>query len=324
VKPVFIFGAERSGTTLLGSILGTHSRCVATPESQFTWTLHHALSRSGEGFQLERAIKLLRKDFRFRLWNIEITADDFKDYQVTSYAEFILAFVTIYTQSVGRPNADFWIDHTPGNIRIAAFLRHLFPEAKFIHIVRDGRAVAASIKVRNWGIKSMHTLSKRWAEKVGYGAAAEGFLGSERVLRVHYEALVQQAEETVKELCAFLDVPFENEMITGKGFALPQYTRDMHSLVGQPPDAKRVDAWRESLTPKETATFEYYTKDMLLYFGYQHLYEGKGSVAIASRAERNLSRVLDVVWFKWRDLIRRSRKRKKAVSYLSSEGYQNR
>ena len=91
-------------------------------------------------------------------------------------------------------------------------LAGLFPDARFIHLVRDPRAVAASL--RSSAAHRSHALAaaRRWRLDTGFGLAMEGMLGS-RALRVHYEDLVRKPEPTVRQVCAFLDLAFDAKML---------------------------------------------------------------------------------------------------------------
>jgi hypothetical protein len=90
------------------------------------------------------SLRTLNKRSRFRIWDLPIELDTCT-HESVSYRECIDWLVTAYGEKVAKPAPAAWIDHTPKNARYAATLFHAFPDARMIHIVRDGRAVAASV-----------------------------------------------------------------------------------------------------------------------------------------------------------------------------------
>ena len=95
-KLVFIGGCPRSGTTMLGAMLGSASQHIATPESQFKELLPFTNRvKWDEGLSFERLQKYLEEDFRFRLWDIDIPFFSKKQMSVSEYKEFVLTMVHI-------------------------------------------------------------------------------------------------------------------------------------------------------------------------------------------------------------------------------------
>ena len=203
MRPVFIGGCHRSGTTLLGSMLGAHSDCLCVPESHFkVAALSAHLARGTTG--ASRVLDAISKDWRFRLWEVDIpSASVFEGELGGSCAGLIEWIVSRYGERVGKPAPRIWVDHTPSNVRHAATLLEAFPDAQMIHIVRDGRAVAASLLPLDWGPNRIDRAAHLWVEMVGHGLAAEAHWGAARVARVRYEDLVQEPHAALARLCAF-------------------------------------------------------------------------------------------------------------------------
>lgn len=329
MKPVFIFGCDRSGTTLLGSLLGSHSRCVTTPESQFVYEMFrgfranlHANLHADEKKELETAASRIKNHFRFKLWNIDFDPNAIWSQGVTSYPELILFLVKTYAAGVEQPGADIWVDHTPANCSFAVTLAELFPEAKFIHIVRDGRAVASSLMALPWKFHNARKVSDYWVKKVGQGLAAESHFGPDRCVRVKYEDLVAEPEGVLQKLSAFAGLDYQPQMVTGSGFAVPDYTVKEHALVGKPADPQRINAWEGRLKQRDVEIFENNSGNMLAYLGYTPKY---GIYAKREkRSERYLATFLDNFFYKRFDGFKERRKRKQTLATLRAEGYLNR
>ena len=99
----------------------------------------------------------------------------------------------------------------------------------FLHIVRDGRAVAASWIPLTWGPNTVVGAARQWMMHMAGGLAAEQSLPSAQVRSVRYETLVSEPDAVMGERCARLDLPFRAAMTEGKGFQVPAYTRNQHT-----------------------------------------------------------------------------------------------
>lgn len=321
MRPIFVCGCQRSGTTLLGSLLGSHSRCVATPESQFVTDVYRWHAARGTTFDLARTLAQINKHFRFKLWNLEVSVQDAESAGVSTYEGLIAYLVKTYAVGVEKENADVWTDHTPAHVESAATLSKLFPDAKFVHLVRDGRAVASSIKSLDWGVNDMRQLSHKWIARVGHGLAAETHLG-DRVMRVRYEDLTGDPEGTLRRICEFAELSYEAQMPTGDGFLVPKYTKKQHDLVGTPPDPARANAWMKRLSPEDIEVFEYSSRDMLECLGYEPLYGAKAKAQGSQQRYRAL--LADALWYRPLDRYKTRKKQRQALEQLRAQGFLNR
>lgn len=310
MQPVFIGGCERSGTTLLGAMLGGHPDYVCVPEMQFKFDLLR-LSPNGAGERMDRAssLRTLNKRSSFRIWDLPIDLDT-RTHASVSYRECIDWLVTAYGEKVAKPAPAVWIDHTPKNARYAATLFHAFPDARMIHIVRDGRAVAASVLPLDWGPNEIEPAARFWAERLAYGLMAES-RWPDKVVRVHYEDLVQTPEPTLQKLCRVLDIAYHPAMSQAGGFQVPQYTAQQHALIGQAPDRSRVRGWETQLTPRQVEIFEHTTADLLEMLGYT-LKFGLHAKKV-SRRESLVSSVRELYKKEFTNRQRKRKRRKETV-----------
>jgi len=265
MKKIFIGGCDRSGTTLLASILGCVDGAIVTPESQFKIEL------------LEKKNNLfISKNFwRLKIWGFNNNMIS----KILSYSndgvEVMEKLVTDYAlrQDV-LPK--LWIDHTPNNLRHSKKLLFFYPEALFIHIVRDGRAVASSVLPLNWGPNNIIDAADWWVQKISYGFGSQ-IAVPEKVITVKYESLLLNPKDELQKLCDFLDIKYNNSMLKGTAFKVPDYTLKQHRLVGKGLDQTRLDAWKKKLTLKEIEFFEYKAGDMLDLMGYSLLFSSPRS-----------------------------------------------
>jgi len=224
-------------------------------------------TKSGE-IDLERALRMIRIHWRFRLWGIDI---DPAQAPTGSYVELLDWLVETYARQRGM-TGDIWVDHTPENVNYASVLLELFPRARIVHLIRDGRGVANSILPLDWGPNTIVEAAPWWQANVREGLALEGLLQPKQIVRVRYEDLVRMPEETVRRLCSELDLTYEPRILRADGFQPPGYTASQHKLIGQRPDPERATRWKTTLTSRQVEMFESLAGDLLGQLGYPLIY----------------------------------------------------
>ena len=269
-QQIFIGGCSRSGTTLLGAMLGAHNDIICSPESHFKIDILRALAKGKIASQPSTLMALIQQHWRFKIWELDLLPiESFNhDSSGSLLAELLNWIIGQYAQQQEKSQASIWVDHTPENIGYAHSLLELFPNARFIHIVRDGRAVAASIMPLDWGPNSIMKTSRWWMRMMSFGLAAEQALGPESVMRVKYEDLVLNPEATMRAVSHFLKINYQPTMLHATGFNPPSYTTRQHKLVGNRPDASVVNRWESKLTSRQIEIFEHQTRDFLSFLGY--------------------------------------------------------
>jgi hypothetical protein len=274
-RQVFIGGCGRSGTTLLGAMLGAHPAFICTPESHFKIDLLRSPVGQNSTFHTAAAVNLIRRHWRFKIWEYPLPADFVQRAAADpSFASLFNTLVSSYghTTYPDKGDAAIWVDHTPENISYVESLRRQFPQAKFIHIVRDGRAVAASIMPLDWGPNSIVKAARWWMRNVSFGLAAELKFGPQHILRVQYENLLQDPPAVLHQISQFLGINYDSNMLTASGFEPPRYTTRQHTLVGRAPDPALATRWQKKLKQREIEIFEHLTYDFLYYMGYEPLF----------------------------------------------------
>ena len=222
---VFIGGCPRSGTTLLQRIVNAHSQIAITPETQ--WLPRVFAKRIGltpEAFITSGLIPRLLGHPRFA--HLGIGRRDLERLlagaEQVPYSQFVSAIFDLYGRTQGKP---FVGDKTPGYIRQIRVLHTLWPEAKFVHLIRDGRDVclsALSWKRKaarmpelypTWTDEPVITAALWWADHVRRGRQRGLVLGRALYYEVRYEALVSEPAKECARLCDFLGLPFEESMV---------------------------------------------------------------------------------------------------------------
>lgn len=294
LKPVFIAGCERSGTTFLAAMLGNHPKYVTTPECPFKVALAKRFDWSEPVTKklVGEAISFLKLYFRFLIWDIPLDENSFfKTHYNGSYSLRLLLEHTVSEFAKHKLEKNFctvWFDHTPRTIRFLGTVTKHFPDARFIHIVRDGRGIASSIIPLDWGPNTAFHAAYFYKESVNFGLEAERTLGKSKVLRVYYEDLLRSPAEQVIRICEWLGIEFCDGMTTPGGFPLPAYTANQHIEIKRDINPSKIDSWKYSLGKRQIELFEHIAGDFLVELGYDCLVQSPRPPSMLRRRVLNL------------------------------------
>lgn len=200
-RPFFIVGCPRSGTTLVRVMLDCHPNLAIPGES------HFVVGLAGRRFRLARrprvAVERILAHHRFERWGLAPTAvrEQVARTNPRTYAEAVRAVFEAYAASHGKPR---WGDKTPGYVTRIRLLARLFPDAQFVHVIRDGRAVAASVAEMHFGPGDPVSAGFWWRKRVAAGLRDGRRLGPGRYLEVRLEDLIADPEATLRRVLAFL------------------------------------------------------------------------------------------------------------------------
>lgn len=263
--PFFIVGSARSGTTLLRVILNAHPNVTVPPESRFVTELW----RNSNDVSVDGFLAALDQHRQFRSWNLPIDAvrAELAGRETAAYATAIEAVYSAYAKHVGK---DRWGDKTPRYVEHIPFISELFPSARFVHLVRDGRDVALSYAKVPFGPKTVAKAAALWARRVRLGVLEGRRLGADRYTEIRYEDLVDAPERTTRSLCGFLGIEFTPEMMEYTDKA-PEFVfekaKTYNPKVLQKP-SKSTRSWETEMPPAHEEAFEAVAGDVLDLFGY--------------------------------------------------------
>jgi hypothetical protein len=262
----FVVGCPRSGTTLVREILDGHPRLAVIDETHFVLGLAPRRWANRRPATLDDVLRHHRLPF----WDVDpeaLRAEVLAAGPVPErFPDFVDAVLSAYARLQGKAR---WGDKTPGYVEHIDRLAGWFPDARFVHVVRDGRHVAASLAERSWGSRTAVSGAFWWVRKVRAGRRAGERLGPERYLEVRLEDLVAEPEVWVERLCTFLGEAYDpsllryHERVAGSGRPLPEQER--HLVL--PPTAGLRD-WRARLSDADAAAVEAVCSRALAELGY--------------------------------------------------------
>lgn len=257
--PFFLIGAGRSGTTLLRLILLGHSRLHIPPESWFLEDLVRELPRTGilTASETARAVELVTSHRRWP--DFAIGTDAFRR-QVFSLPEPTLRDVVdlIYSAELRIAGKARFGDKSPTYFKIVPDLLELYPDAQFIHLIRDGRDVAISCIDTRW-VRYYERDKFLWLQAMKWREVHRHSSYAARILEIRYEDMVQDPEATARTICIFLGEPFENGMLNWQQHvdaAIPTREMHIHRRIKGDIDAENIGIWKTRLTPLECFSME--------------------------------------------------------------------
>lgn len=284
----FVVGSPRSGTTLLRFMLDAHPELAIPPETGFL-TLGPKLKGRGDR---------LRESFFQALVNYPEPVPNWPDFEIPeetfraalakidpfTVSDGFRAFYSLYSARFGKSR---WGDKTPRYCLELKLIRRLLPEARFVHIIRDGRDAALSLRQMwfspGWEIE---TQAAHWRAHVL--AARRAGLGQPDYLEVRYEDLILKPRETLERVCAHVGLAYDEVMLSyytraparlgeHKGRTrrdgTPLVTREQRfrqqKHTTEPLDPARVSVWKQAMSAEERERFRLVAGDLLQTMGYE-------------------------------------------------------
>jgi Sulfotransferase family len=274
--PLFVLGVSRSGTTLLRVILDRSPGIAIPDETFFIPQLAH---RHSGTVDVASFLDDLRRLPRLAAW--EVPADDLAGRLRPGMrvGEAIAAVFSAYAAKHGKPR---WGDKTPMYMRHLDLIDRLFPDAQYVHLIRDGRDAAlafldmpAGVVTKTWAHpRSAAGFACEWRTEVRRAQALGSKVGKTRYLEVRYENLVADTAGIVRSICDFASLPFEPAMLDYAG-AVDVSAKPHHQRLLQPPTRGLRD-WRSEMSAEDAAAFDHIAGDLLTQLGYGLSQPGSG------------------------------------------------
>lgn len=314
--PIFIVGCPRSGTTKLASILNKHSHIAAATETHF-FNFVSKQKFDWKSFNINDLKKLLSEsrimDFT-KLGGLESQEilDQFSAISRTQECNKLSIeeakkkeiFNLLVKNYLSKKNKLRICEKTPQHLQNISEILKLYPQAKIILMVRDGRDTVNSLIKMPWRPSGLINNARFWIQYLELGTR-EG--SRPEVLTVKYEDLLANPEHTLRQICDFLGEEFEASLLTEDKesenlFSSWESSWKHKSQEGL--DPSRVSAWKRELSPDEQVVLEWTLYKALVTAGYS-------SERPKLKPRHWLKILLEYLGITWRKLVR-------TVSHISN------
>ncbi len=272
----FLTGCERSGTTMLRAMVDAHPAVAVPDESHFLPALaarRHEVE-TGSTVDVERLVGLLLTSPGFRRWrlNADEVADGLHRARPAHLADAVRLLYRLYARRQGKSR---YADKTTTYVFAIPAIAAMLPEARFVHLIRDGRNVALSLLQLPWGPETVEEAAVWWRVRVEAARDAGALIGPRRYTAVHFEDLATSSATELARVAEFLDIPWDDRMLqyhdqssAGILQRMPEGRQQAHRNLCRPPTTTLRD-WRRELPAASQLAFEALAGDLLEDLGYE-------------------------------------------------------
>jgi hypothetical protein len=310
--PVFVIGAARSGTSILCTLIRRYLKISFGTESQFILRVYQTLPRYGnlqDDAHLHRLVDDIAKERCFRRWirRFGFTIDKERAFLRAArgrrdYATVLEAF---FEQLANHHGMQRWGDKTPEyNSRLPVLLS-LFPNAQFVHIVRDGRDVALSGFKMHFGAGNSYHAAVEWRRTMLNVGRFSSTLPDNQIFTLRYEAFLRDPVETMGRLSDFLGIANTSELLPAIAADIPQ---QLHQGNGE--------KWPAKMSLRDQRVYEAVAGDELRAAGYPTPHGVQRRIGRAEHAYWEANHLVHKLFRKeyWSDTVYRAGLRWRALA----------
>jgi len=296
-KPIFILGSHKSGTTLLRNLLSDNSMIASVPfEAHFFEFLNYwikteyrkqrpSINYNFEAKVIDYVNKVnITKDrkgdaFLDGRMSIDKFKKNIKAIDTKTESEKIKQYITAIFQSL---STDFsnkrLLEKSVENAEFVGELQKIFPDAKFIHILRNPYSNWVSLrkyKSIDWGFPLINRMHKNFEESYYWLEKNKRLFSNYKVVK--YEDLLLDVENVMKDVALFCEIPFEQNLIKPTYLGEPWGGNSTSEKKFLGVDASQLDKWKNEILPIEANFINRSFSHIIENYGYEHFYP-KGSV----------------------------------------------
>jgi Sulfotransferase family len=315
IRPVFIGGCPRSGTTLVRSMLDSHPDLAIPHETRFLVYGYRRRARWGDLALRENREELARcvvDRERSRSWRLSEDPEELVERMVAAppaIGSVLSAGFRLYAERHGKIR---WGDKRPSLLLDLDALFAMFPDAQYVNVVRDPRAVVASIRrvgeAHGWNPERIARGTELWDRSARVARRWRRRLAADQFLEVQYERLVREPRGTLARICAFLDLDPSgiDRMLGFHERTAEVYSEKMHPLIVKPVTTEAVHSWQRELSAGEVGFIEDVLAGPMRRYGYEPVGSGEVPRDLRSRfrARRRRMRLKALRRRRWHLVVR--------------------
>ncbi|MEL6870156.1 MAG: sulfotransferase [Pseudomonadota bacterium] len=281
-QPIFILGSARSGTTLMASIVAS-SQSVAEYRAE-TLLLHRCdryYGKLADPAAKERFVRDWLQSRQFKRASITEETARSMVAQSSSYAELLEALMTHIARTQDKTH---WIDSTPSNVFEMQTIVEQFPNAKIINVVRDGRAVAASLRKLGWtsvgsrsSVGALQYAALKWASSV-QAFQQMSYRVATPTLSVQYESLISEPVETLRIIRDYIDLPDITLVTSDSSGKSTVASNSAFGRLDEGISTEPMTRWRKQLSSEEILAIEAVVGRTLEHCGYPLIADSRQSL----------------------------------------------
>lgn len=274
-KPIFIGGYERSGTTMLMLMIGSHPR-ITVPEVTWFYPRFRPYLHTYGDLAKEENFRVLAHDMIFGLlvpfFGVSVNQDTVMDEIMEFIPErsFEGAFAGILQWFVSKQGKPRWVEKCPQNIFHISSIMQDFPNAQIVYITRDGRDSGATYMQSRFGPTNVFAAADLWKKFQNAASYWRGELDSSQWLDVSYEKLVREPEKTLEQICEFLGEDYSPSMLDFHKGSYAQARGEVpdHAPIATPVTDKLIGEYKQYLSVQEQQIFAGVAGEELTELGY--------------------------------------------------------
>jgi hypothetical protein len=254
--PIFVIGVARSGTTLLSMMLDSHSRIAIPYESHFFVEYHK--QHHGKVFDRpEERLALVEQilaEPAVKEWDVTVRPEEVDLTRCTTLGATIDQIFQGYAR---KCNKDVWGEKSPPYTLYVYMIEKMFPNARYVHLIRDGRDVALSLMEKSWGPGDFVASLEYWARNISCARRMLYMLPEDKYIEVRFEQLVSEPEPEMRRVMRFLGFEFEPTMLDAyrnkAASKVGELINSIHPHLKEAPSKDQAFKWKKKLGPSDQA-----------------------------------------------------------------------
>jgi hypothetical protein len=280
-NPIFIVACPRSGTTILATLLNMHPEICSSTETHFFNFIVKQKKYNWKSFDLIQFEAFLKESRIVDFCSLakiskEDLIEEFKklNFGSNSNANKKKILDILINSLTNKKSKKYFCEKTPQHLYSVKEILSLYPAAKFIYLVRDGRDVVNSLMKMPWRPDGLINNSRFWKSYIQLGQKLEASMPESSFFTVRYEDLLNNPEGTLKIIFEYLGIEYSPQILsrtegTGSENIFSDWETSWKHKSLDEIDSTRVGAWLKELTVEDQLVLNWHQHKLLTKLGYE-------------------------------------------------------